>query len=99
MEGEEYWETLDKTIFDYINHPESKYENGKEKGEMKKRKIKNKETKYIGKETKNIEEGIEKAKTEEINKKKITELTIKERKKRKISRQRAYYWRKSSNKA
>lgn len=96
MKGEEYWMSLDTTFFNYIEHPESKFANGNEKGELKRRTITNPRIKHVGKEVANIEEGLDKANNEEQDPTRIGDLTLKERKEKKISRQKAYYWRKKS---
>jgi hypothetical protein len=54
-----YWETLDKTVENYIDHPESKFENGESTGKMRRRHIHLKSRKsvvYIGKEANELEE-------------------------------------------
>ena len=54
-----YWETLDKTVENYIDHPESKFENGESTGKMRRRHIHLKSRKsivYIGKEHNELEE-------------------------------------------
>ena len=56
MQGEEHWKSLKDIIFEYANHPESKFENGNQKGLMKRRFIFNGKLVYIGKEVKNLEE-------------------------------------------
>ena len=56
LNGIKYWKSLSDIIFEYIDHPESKFKNGNETGNMSRRLISNGEIVYIGKETKNIEE-------------------------------------------
>ena len=56
LNGIKYWKSLSDIIFEYIDHPESKFKNGNETGNMGRRLISDGEIVYIGKETKNIEE-------------------------------------------
>jgi hypothetical protein len=51
-----YWETLDKTVENYIDHPESKFENGESTGKMQRRHIHLKSVVHIGKEANELEE-------------------------------------------
>jgi hypothetical protein len=51
-----YWETLDKTVENYIDHPESKFENGDSTGKMRRRHIRLKSVVHIGKEANELEE-------------------------------------------
>ena len=51
-----YWNTLDKMIEDYIDHPESKFKNGNKTGKMRRRHVFVKKIIYIGKETNELEE-------------------------------------------
>jgi hypothetical protein len=51
-----YWETLDKTVESYIDHPESKFENGESTGKMHRRHIRLKSVVYIGKEANELGE-------------------------------------------
>jgi hypothetical protein len=51
-----YWETLDKTVENYIDHPEGKFENGESTGKMRRRHIRLKSVVYIGKEANELEE-------------------------------------------
>ena len=83
LQGEEYWEKMDALFFKYIEHPESKYQNGKEKGLLIRRHLQDPKIKHIGKETKNIEEGLENAENKLLNTYNPS-----------ISRQNAYYHRK-----
>jgi hypothetical protein len=50
------WETLDKTVENYIDHPESKFENGDSTGKMRRRHICLKSVVYIGEEANELEE-------------------------------------------
>jgi hypothetical protein len=51
-----YWETLDKTVENYMDHPESKFDNGDSIGKMRRRHIHLKSVVYIGKEANELEE-------------------------------------------
>lgn len=51
--GLEYWFPLSKGLNDYLNHPESKFE--EETGLLTRKHISTDEVVYIGKETKNID--------------------------------------------
>jgi hypothetical protein len=51
-----YWETLDKTVENYIDHSESKFENGDSTGKMRRRHIRLKSVVHIGKEANELEE-------------------------------------------
>jgi hypothetical protein len=51
-----YWETLDETVENYIDHPESKFENGESTGKMRRPHIRSKLVVYIGKEANELEE-------------------------------------------
>ena len=51
-----YWQTLDKTVEDYIGHPESKFENGSSIGKMRRQHIHLKSVVHIGKEANELEE-------------------------------------------
>lgn len=90
MKGEEYWKTLDKEIFRYINHPESKFEG--DTGLLKRRHLKPKEIIHIGKESNKIEEDlIHKGKQEVYTDtkaiyQKILKMTPKEAKEKGVSR-------------
>lgn len=55
---EMYWKKLDTTIEEYIDHPESKFENGDKTGNMKRRHLFVDETgiRFIGKESNELEE-------------------------------------------
>jgi len=55
MQGEEHWLSLSEIILKYANHPESKFENGKESGVMERRFLKDGTLRTIGKETRNLE--------------------------------------------
>jgi hypothetical protein len=50
-----YWKRLDKTVEDYIDHPESKFENGSHCGTMLRRHLSVQAVKYIGKESNELE--------------------------------------------
>ena len=54
--GMKYWKNLADIIFQYANHPESKFLNGDKQGKLERRSLEDGEVKFIGKETKNIEE-------------------------------------------
>jgi hypothetical protein len=90
MQGEEYWKTLDKEIFRYINHAESKFEG--DTGLLKRRHLNPKEIVRIGKESNQIEENLIHEEKQEIysNTKeiyqKILNITPKEAKERGVSR-------------
>jgi hypothetical protein len=51
-----YWKKLDKTIEEYIDHPESKFENGQRCGTMRRRHLVADSIRYIGKEANELEE-------------------------------------------
>jgi len=51
-----YWKTLDRTIEEYIDHPESKFQNGKRSGTMRRRHLYAQSICYIGKESNELEE-------------------------------------------
>ena len=51
-----YWQTLDKTVDEYIDHPESKFENGSSIGKMRRQHVQLKLAIYIGKEGNELEE-------------------------------------------
>ena len=51
-----YWKTLKKTVEDYIDHPESKFENGGHCGTMRRRHLQADSICYIGKEANELEE-------------------------------------------
>jgi hypothetical protein len=51
-----YWKKLDKTVGDYIDHPESKFENGQRCGTMHRRHLAVDSIRYIGKEANELEE-------------------------------------------
>ena len=76
------WVNLSDVFFDYIECPETKFENGHDIGRLKRRNLFIDEFGYIGKETKNIEEEflLENDPLEIINKgqeiKKILNLNI-----------------------
>jgi hypothetical protein len=53
-----YWETLSKTVENYIDHPESKFENGESTGKMRRRHIRLKSVVYIGKDANELEETL-----------------------------------------
>jgi hypothetical protein len=90
--GLEYWKSLADIIFEYANHPESKFLNGSQNGKLERRHLKDGEITVIGKETKNIEEQsleVERVieyKSEEDKIKKILSMTLKEAKRKKVSK-------------
>jgi len=51
-----YWNTLDKMVEDYIDHPESKFKNGDKTGKMRRRHLFVNKIVYIGKEANELEE-------------------------------------------
>jgi hypothetical protein len=51
-----YWKTLKKTVEEYIDHPESKFENGQRCGTMRRRHLVADSILYIGKEANELEE-------------------------------------------
>jgi len=51
-----YWKTVDVMIGEYIDHPESKFENGHRCGRMRRRRLTIGSTIYIGKESNELEE-------------------------------------------
>lgn len=51
-----YWKKLDRTVEDYLNHPESKFENGQHCGTMRRRHLRVNSILYIGKEANELEE-------------------------------------------
>jgi hypothetical protein len=51
-----YWKTLDKVVEEYIDHLESKFENGDRSGAMRRRHLVADSIRYIGKEAKELEE-------------------------------------------
>jgi hypothetical protein len=51
-----YWKPLSSVILEYVNHPESKFANGKQTGKMKRRHLQVANVRYVGKETSEIEE-------------------------------------------
>lgn len=91
-QGIHYWKNFSDLIFRYLDHPESKFENGRESGLMKRRKIVGGEIMHIGKEANNIEEQpLELAKSQEyVNedelKKRILKMTPKEARESGVSR-------------
>ena len=50
-----YWKKLDKTVEDYIDHPESKFDNGNHYGTMMRRHLTVQAVRYIGKESNELE--------------------------------------------
>jgi len=54
--SELYWKKLDNTVDEYIDHPESKFENGGSTGKMRRRHVRLKSVIYIGKEANELEE-------------------------------------------
>ncbi len=55
-QGIQHWKSFVDTLFDYLDHPESKFENGTESGIMQRRQMNGGEIRFIGKEANNIEE-------------------------------------------
>lgn len=51
-----YWKTLDTTVKEYIDHPETKFENGHRNGTMRRRHLRADSICYIGKESNMLEE-------------------------------------------
>jgi len=51
-----YWNTLDKMVEDYIDHPESKFRNGDKTGKMRRRHLVVNKINHIGKEANELEE-------------------------------------------
>ena len=51
-----YWKKLDKTVKDYIDHPESKFDNGNHCGTMVRRHLTVQAVRYIGKESNELED-------------------------------------------
>lgn len=51
-----YWKTLDKAVEEYIDHPETKFENGHRDGTMRPRHLLADSIRYIGKESNELEE-------------------------------------------
>jgi hypothetical protein len=51
-----YWKKLDKTVKDYIDHPESKFDNGNHCGTMVRRPLTVQAVRYIGKESNELED-------------------------------------------
>jgi hypothetical protein len=51
-----FWKRLDKTVEEYIDHPESKFENGQQCGTMHRRHLAVDSILYIGKESNELEE-------------------------------------------
>lgn len=51
-----YWKTLKRTVEEYIDHPESKFENGERCGTMHRRHLAVDSIRYIGKEANELEE-------------------------------------------
>lgn len=54
--AELYWRKLDKTVEEYIDHPESKFKNGDKTGKMKRRHLVVNKIVHIGKEANELEE-------------------------------------------
>jgi hypothetical protein len=50
-----YWKKLDRTVEDYIDHPESKFDNGNHCGTMMRRHLTVQAVRYIGKESNELE--------------------------------------------
>jgi len=53
---EVYWKRLDRAIVEYVDHPESKFENGDRSGTMRRRHLNVNSICYIGKEANELEE-------------------------------------------
>jgi hypothetical protein len=53
-----YWKTLNRTVEEYIDHPESKFENGDRCGTMRRRHLRVDSVLYIGKEANELEENL-----------------------------------------
>ena len=51
-----YWKPLSGVVYEYLNHPESKFRNGEQSGMMKRRHLRMTKIEYIGKEANEIEE-------------------------------------------
>src|SRR5208282_3500530 len=51
-----YWKPLSTVISEYIDHPESKFQNGHKSGSLKRRRLRVAKISYIGKEANEIEE-------------------------------------------
>jgi hypothetical protein len=51
-----YWKKLDKTVEDYVEHPERKFENGDHCGTMRRRHLLVDSIRYIGKEANELEQ-------------------------------------------
>ena len=51
-----YWKTLKKTVEEYNDHPESKFENGDRSGAMRRRHLVADSIRYIGKEANELDE-------------------------------------------
>jgi hypothetical protein len=51
-----YWKTLQKTVSDYVEHPESKFQNGNSTGKMRRRHLSANTVVYVGKESNELEE-------------------------------------------
>jgi hypothetical protein len=56
MNTELFWKRLDKTAEEYMDHPESKFENGQRCGTMRRRHLVADSIRYIGKEANELEE-------------------------------------------
>ena len=56
LKGQEYWRPLSEIIFNYIDHPESKFDNGDKSGKLSRKHIAQGEIRFIGKEVRNLEE-------------------------------------------
>jgi hypothetical protein len=54
--AEIYWKTLNRTVEEYMGHPESKFENGDRCGTMRRRHLRVDSIHYIGKEANELEE-------------------------------------------
>jgi hypothetical protein len=54
--AELHWKKLDKVVEEYIEHPESKFENGHRSGTMRRKHVEGDLVAYIGKESNELEE-------------------------------------------
>ena len=54
LQGTEYWQSMDDVLFDYMNHPESKFEG--DKGVLTRKHVKVRRIVYIGKESDKLDE-------------------------------------------
>jgi uncharacterized protein YnzC (UPF0291/DUF896 family) len=77
LNGEKYWRPLSEIILKFIDHPESKFNNGNLRGVMKRRFVYDGTITLIGKETRNLE-------TQCLGVSKINEYADKDKMKKKI---------------